>query len=388
LKSNVPVLADAATPATGNAGAPPVRSRVRLDIDLRKLRANYRRLAQAVAPLKVMAVLKANAYGLGVQPIAQALADEGVLGFGVAEVREALAIKHLGKPVQVLGGLIDEEIPVVVREGIVAAITDLRVAELLSAEAVRQGKSVDCHFKIDTGMGRLGILLSEAESVITRAVKLPGLNCCGIYSHFPFAYGDYAFTYDQLADFRRLLESLRPRGIAFKWVHMANSDGINNIPESVQAPFNLARTGINLYGVFDLDGKQRLDLEPVLSLTARLVAVREMPRGATIGYGRTFVLKRNMRIGTVAIGYADGLPLGASNQGHVLIRGRECPIVGRISMDYTTVSLENVPEATVGDDVVCLGDGITVGEWAKAKGTIVYEIICAIGNRVERHYLD
>ncbi len=362
-------------------------SRVVLEVDLAKLKRNYRRIAEAVAPRRVMAVLKANAYGLGVSRIAPALVEAGVHAIGVAEVREAVAIKHLGVPVQVLGGLIGPEIPIVVAEGIVAPITDLATAEALSAEACRQGREVECHFLIDTGMGRLGILLAEAETVIRQAVRLPGLRCSGIYSHFPFAYGDYAFSYDQINDFRRLLQALHAHGIDFSWIHMANSDGINNIPESCEGPFNLVRTGINLYGVFDLEGKQRLDLEPVLSLKARLVAVREMPRGATIGYGRTCTLKHNTRVGTIAIGYADGLPLGMSNKGCVMVRGVQCPILGRVSMDYTTVSLENVPEAQVGDEVICLGDRITVGDWAKYKGTITYEVICSIGNRVERRYI-
>lgn len=364
------------------------RPRVCLEIDLDILRANYRRIAGAVAPLSVMPVLKANAYGLGVRPIAKALAEAGAHSFGVAEVREALALHDLGLPIQVLGGLLAEEIPIVVSEGIIAPITDLATAELLSEEAGRQGRSVQCHFLIDTGMGRLGIPFQQAETVITQATRLPHLEPCGIYSHFPFAYGDYPFTYDQLADFKRLIAILQAQGITFQWRHLANSDGINNIPESYHAPFNLVRTGINLYGVFDLQGRETLDLAPVLSLRTRLIQVRELAKGSTIGYGRTYTLKRNLRVGTISIGYADGLPLAMSNSGYVLIHGKQCPILGRVSMDYTTVSLENVPQATVGDTVTCLGDGITVGDWAHAKKSIPYEVICSIGNRVERRYLN
>ena len=148
------------------------------------------------------------------------------------------------------------------------------------------------------------------------------------------------------------------------------------------------RTGINLYGCFDLEGRQTVELEEALCLKARLVAVRELPWGSSLGYGRTCRLQEPTRVGTVAIGYADGLPLQLSNHGRLRIRGRDCPILGRVSMDYTTVSLADVPEARPGDDVVCLGDGITVAEWAQAKGTITYEIICAFGNRVQREYVD
>lgn len=362
-------------------------ARVWLEIDLGRIRDNYRAIRDHVAPLKVMAILKANAYGLGVKPIATCLRDAGIGHFGVAELREALAIVDLGVPVLILGGLIEKEIPAVVEAGLEAPIGDLRTARLLSAEAQRQGKTVKCHFVVDTGMGRLGILHDEAEETIAQAVTLPNLTAEGIYSHFPYAYGDYDFSVYQLQTFRNLIERLRARGVCFTWRHLANSDGINNIPTSYTTPFNLVRTGINLYGIFDAVGRQSLSLEPVLKLKARLVAARQLPAGATLGYGLTYQLTRPMRVGTVAIGYADGLPLSMSSRGVLSIRGRPCPILGRVSMDYTTVSLEAVPDAEPGDEVVCLEDNRGVAEWAHVKGTIPYEIICSFGNRVERRYL-
>jgi alanine racemase len=362
-------------------------SRTYVEIDLHKIRSNFASIADAVKPLGVMAVLKANAYGLGVQPIARCLKEAGAYGFGVAEIREALAIKELGLPVQILGGILPEEIQPAVRHGIVCPITDLAAAQALSAEAGSQQRTVTCHFKIDTGMGRLGILLRDAEEVIAKAVRFPNLKCAGIYSHFPFAYGDYDFSCHQVRAFTQLVERLAAKDIRFEHVHLANSDGIHNIDGSLRAPFNLVRTGINLYGCFDLEGRRTLRLEEVLTLKSKLVAARDLPWGASLGYGRTCRLNKPTRVGTVAIGYADGLPLSMSSKGKVRIRGKDCPILGRISMDYTTVSLDAVPDAQPGDEVICLGDGITVADWAAAKGTITYEIICAIGNRVERRYV-
>lgn len=361
-----------------------VRARVCLEVDLGKLQSNFRKIAGGVAPLRVMPVLKANAYGLGVRPIATALKAAGAAMFGVAELREALAIRDLGLPVLILGGLLAEEVGPVVEQGITAAITDIGIARQLSAEAVRQGKEVACHFKIDTGMGRLGIVVGEAEAVITQALDLPGLKPMGIYSHFPFAYEDYEFSEHQVDLFLTLVERLARRGTKFDWVHMANSDGINNLPISCRPPFNLVRTGINLYGVFDPEGKQTLALEPVLSMRTRLVAVRRMPAGSTIGYGRTCKLEHETRVGTISMGYADGMPIGMSNKGFVIVHDKHCRILGRVSMDYTTINLEHCPEAQVGDEVICLGQHITVGDWARYKGTIPYDIICSIGNRVER----
>jgi len=365
--------------------------RVWLDIRLDLVRANYRRIARAVSPCAVMAVLKANAYGLGVRPIAEALAREGASGFGVAEPHEAFALTDLGVPVQILGSVLADEIPGLVAAGVILPVTDLDIARAISREAVRQGRAATVHFKVDTGMGRLGMLIDEAPAVIRASCRLPGLTPEGIYSHFPVAYQtDSAYTRGQIQAFTALLDTLAREGIRFAWRHIANSDAINNVPAARQPPFNLVRTGINLHGSFDNEGMRVLDLTPVLTLKTRLTAVRTLPEGACIGYGLTCRLRRATRVGTISAGYADGLPLALSNCGRVLIRGAPCPILGRLSMDYTTVSLEQAPDAAVGDDVVCLGgegpQAISVEEWARLKATHPYEIICSLGSRVARCY--
>ncbi|GKT32586.1 Alanine racemase like protein [Aduncisulcus paluster] len=363
-------------------------SRVILDIDLAKIRANYEAIRETVEPLTTMAVLKADGYGLGAQRIAECLKDAGVTWFGVAEMHEAMSIRHLNLPIQILGGVIAEEIPDGVRNDIILPITDMKTAEEISTESIRQGKVTQCHFLIDSGMGRLGIRISEAEELIMEIMKLPNIECNGIYSHFPYAYGDYDFSTNQVRSMIQLIQDLERKGISFKYKHIANSDGIHNVPSAIQAPFNMVRTGINLYGCFDLEGRKTISLDEVITLRSRLVGIRDMPWGASIGYGRTYKLDEATRVGTVAIGYADGLPIGLSNNGYVIIHGKRCPIIGRVSMDYITVSLDEVPEAQVGDEVVCLGDGISVADWAEAKRTITYEIICSFGNRVERNYIN
>ncbi len=334
-----------------------------------------------------MPVLKANAYGLGLREISRCLKDAGACRFGVAELREALELTEMGVSIQILGGVIADEIPTAVEHNVVLPITDLATARLISAEATKQNKTAECHFLIDTGMGRLGILLKDAAETIVQVATLPNLNCNGIYSHFPFAYGDYDFSCHQVTAFVALLEQMKTVGITFEHVHMANSDGIHNVESAVAPPFTMARTGINLYGCFDLEGRKTLPLQEVLTLKSRLVGIRDMPWGASLGYGRTVTLDKPTRVGTVSIGYADGFPLNMSSNGKVVIRGKECPILGRVSMDYVTVSLEHVDDAELGDDVVCLGHGITVTDWAQAKGTITYEIICSFGNRVHRTYV-
>jgi alanine racemase len=372
--------------------ATPLR-RVRLEISLGALRENYARIAAAVSPCEVIAVLKANAYGLGGRPIAEALAVAGVSRFAVAELNEAMELLSLGRPVHLLGGVLPDEIPPAVEAGLVLPITDMETARLVSGESGRRGRVARCHFKVDTGMGRLGILASEAEEVIRAAVALPGLDPEGIYSHFPMAYHcgcDYSAG--QIETFLALLRRLEARGITFRLRHMANSDAINNLPRTYQPPFNAVRTGINLHGSFDTEGRRALRLRSILTLKTRLASVRRLPAGMRIGYGCTYRLPRETRVGTVSAGYADGLPLALSNRGYVLVHGRPCPVLGRVSMDYTTVSLAGVTEAQCGDEVVCLGgagpDAITVEDWAQLKGTHPYEIICSFGSRVQRCYVD
>lgn len=368
-------------------------SRVRLEISLKKICDNFHRIRSNVAPCSVTAILKANAYGLGVMQIAKALKTAGAAGFGVAEINEALQLRELGLPVQILGNILPEEIPPAVANGIICPINDLRTAEIISKEAVKQNKIVECQFKIDTGMGRLGMLVENAFDEIVRIFRLPNLNCTGIYSHFPVAYhGQDAYTLNQIERFKQLLESLKKQNINFSKIHMANSDAVNNFPESCCLPFNGVRVGINLYGFFDNNVRQSMDLEPVLELKTRLASVRHLPAGACIGYGRTYQLIKDTLVGTVAAGYADGLPLALSNRGYVLIRGRLCPVLGRLSMDYTTVSLEGVPEAQCGDEVVCIGhqgdSAISMDHWVQIKGTHAYEILCSFGSRVKRIYLE
>lgn len=368
-------------------------SRVWLEIDLDILRDNFRKIQEAVKPCSVMAVLKANAYGLGVMPIASALRQAGAASFGVAELKEALTLVKLKLPVQILGNVIPAEIGEAVRHGIILPVNDFETAEMIDAEARAQGRRAECHFLIDTGMGRLGIPVRDAYEVIMRTLKLSNLDCTGIYSHFPVANRpDLDYTLKQLEKFRVLLDMLEQSGVSFTHVHIANSDAINNFPSTYSKPFNRVRSGINLYGAFDPEGRRSLHLEPVLSLKTRLVSRRRLPAGTSIGYGCTYSLQEDMLVGTIAAGYADGLPLGMSNRGYVLIRGRLCPVIGRLSMDYTTVGLGNVPEAKPGDEVICVGGegatAISLETLAQLKGTHAYEVLCSFGSRVERRYLE
>ena len=439
-----------------------MKRRVTVEIDLKALVRNYRKIVAHVKPMKVLCVLKANAYGLGVAEYAKALYAAGCENFGVAEPHEAMELirvfssrdrnvasplsadlpqrgrdKNVVSPlsvdlsqrgreggsassllvcaqrgrdipvacvkktssafpsIQILSSILPDEIPEMVRAGVILPITDLASARLISAAAVRAKKIARVHFKLDTGMGRLGILASDPTGVdraleTIRAVRaLPNLDCEGIFTHCPMAYEPKdPFTKRQIALFKSILAACAKEGITFKKVHMAASDAINNFPETAKKPFTLVRTGINLHGSFDPYGRKALKVEPVLTLKTRVAQVRELPAGTTLGYGRTWCLNAQAKIATISAGYADGLPLALTNRGFVFIGGRRCKIVGRISMDYTTVDVTDVPNVKAGDEVICFGkcgkDAITPDDWAALKGTHAYDIICSLGNRVVR----
>ena len=386
-----------------------LKRRVQVEIDMQALVRNYRKIAAHVRPMKVLCVLKANAYGLGVGAYAKALASAGCTMFGVAEPFEALELKkalascvtrpdnpslpsRVSRPpfdIQILSSILPDEIPEMVKAGVILPIIDVATAKLISAAAVKAKKVARVHFKLDTGMGRLGILAKDALAVIREVKKLPNLDCEGLFSHCPMAFEPKdPYTKGQIKLFKSIVAAAAKEGISFKKVHMAASDAINNFPETAKAPFTVVRTGINLHGSFDPYGRKALRVEPVLSLRTRVAQVRELPAGTTLGYGRTWCLAKPTKVATISAGYADGLPLALTNRGFVFIGGRRCKIIGRISMDYTTVDVSGVADVKPGDEVVCFGacgkDSITPDDWAALKGTHAYDIICSLGTRVER----
>ena len=377
--------------------------RVVVEIDLKALVRNYRKIAAHVKPAKVLCVLKANAYGLGVADYAKALASAGCTMFGVAEPYEALELLRVLVParssvnsrkagaaeVQMLSSVLPDEVEPMVKAGVILPVIDVATAKLISAAAVKAKVVAKVHFKLDTGMGRLGILAKDALAAMREVKKLPNLDCEGVFSHFPMAYDPKdPFTKRQIKIFKSIVAAAEKEGFKFKKVHISASDGINNFPETAKKPFTVVRTGINLHGSFDPHGRKALKVEPVLSLKTRVAQVRELPAGTTLGYGRTWCLNAPTKVATISAGYADGLPLALTNRGFVFIGGKRCKIIGRISMDYTTVDVSGVPNVKPGDEVVCFGkcgkDSITPDDWAALKGTHAYDIICSLGNRVQR----
>ncbi len=354
-------------------------------VDLQRLRDNFRLLQAKVAPAQTIAVVKADAYGVGLLPVARTLAPVAD-AFAVAELGEALTIRELGRPILIFGSLLPDEIAEAVANGIWLPVGDLARAQLISQAAQSQNRVAEVIAAVDSGMGRVGFSLAEAPEALRQLAALPGIRLRGMYSHFATAaQPEDPHALRQLANIRQLIAEA-PEMSDY---HLGASDAIANYPGSYRSPFNWIRVGLVMYGM-DPDFMPELGLQPVLSLHSHLLAVRDLPAGASLGYCRTRILTRATRVGTVASGYASGLPLALSNAGRVLVNGVSAPVLGRVSMDYTTVDLAAAPEAKVGDEVVLLGaqggEFIYPKEWAELKHTHDHDVLCSISGRVKREY--
>ena len=356
------------------------------EVDLGAILDNLGALkSQAVPGTKIMAVVKANAYGHGDAAVVKALAGQ-VEMFGVANLSEArhIAPHARGTPIFLLGATLPEEHETVAREGYIPAISTLE--EAASYSACARGGKVRAHLAVDTGMGRLGIWEDDAIESARRIMSLPGLEITGICSHLPVADEDDAFTREQLARFHSLVEKLRAIGFRDALVHVENSAGVIAFPN---AAGSLVRPGLALYGESPRAEFQS-KLRRALTWKSRVTLVRDFGAGRGVSYGRTFITQQPMRIATLAAGYADGYPRQVSGHGAaVLIRGRRCPVLGRVTMDQIMVDVTGL-DAHPGDEAVLIGEQggekITATELASLAGTIAWDIFTGIGPRVTRIY--
>jgi alanine racemase len=363
-----------------------------VEVDLDRLGANLRAIRDLIgAGREILLVVKADAYGHGAVEIAEAAAHEGVSHLGVATLHEGIQLRRAGcaLPIIALSPLLPSEIEEAVANDLSPSVADAAFARALSAAAVAAGRAVRCHVEVDTGMGRTGVHLDEAEGFIETLASLPGIRLASVYTHFPDADAeDLAFTRGQVERFAALLERLRARALMPPRAHAANSAGTVNVPE---AYLDWVRVGLIAYGQQPPNATRELPLAPVMSFKSRLVQIRDMPAGASVSYGRTFVTERPMRMGVVAVGYGHGYSWLLSNRGRMLVGGRSVTIVGRVTMDLTMVDLEPVPDAAVGDEVVLFGEQgdatLPLEEVARLSETLPYEIMCTIGKRVARIFV-
>ncbi len=361
------------------------------EIDLDALSSNLVEVRRRTGSRPLLAVVKADAYGHGAVPIARALQEEGVAWLGVAIPEEGVELRAGGLrlPILVLGGFAPPQADLLLAHDLTPALYRPDQVDALARAAAARGIVARVHLKIDSGMGRLGVPAPDLPGFLPALASASGrIVVEGIFSHLAVA-DDPAdpFTAEQITIFRDAVATVRQAGLDPRLVHLANSAAAIDHPP---AWLGLLRPGIVLYGYPPSTLMTPLPLRPVLSLRSRIIYVKDVAPGTSLGYGRTWVADRRARIASLAIGYDDGLPRLLSNRGHVLVRGRRAPIVGRISMDLTTIDVSGIPGAALGDEALLIGvsgedrlGADRVAEWAE---TITWEILCGIGSRVPRLY--
>ena len=356
-------------------------------IDMAALAHNLGEVKRLVGPrVKIMAVVKADAYGHGMVPVGLHMIDCGADALGVMDLHEAVGLREAGveKPVYILAGFEPGHASEIVDRDLTPFVYEPALAEALDEAARKKDKKIDIHLKLDTGMSRLGVRYDQAEEFFSKIGDLDYVRVTGLATHFSDAdIEDSDFSRTQVRRFQSLIESAGRRGLGpFSLINAANSATVLTHEE---AYFDLVRPGLMLYGGYPAEHlRSKADLRPAMSLTSRVIQIKNLPPGSGVSYGRTWTTDRETRIALVPTGYAHGFDRMFSNKGWALIRGRRAPIRGRVCMNLTMFDVTDIPGAAAGDEVVLLGrqgDEVISGETlADLSGTINYEIFCSLGS--------
>lgn len=359
------------------------------------LRGNLAWIRHRVGPrVRILTVVKADAYGHGLKQIAALLMQSGTDIFGVANLDEARMIRSVGRgwPILMLGACLPGEVEWAVRDEVRPTISTGEEARAFSAAAARLNKSVPVHVKVDTGMGRLGVPPAKAVGLVQEIRRLPGLKLEGLYTHYASAEDDPVFSKEQARRFQRVLTQLRAARCRIPLIHADNSAAVLHLP---RLSHSLVRPGLLVYGIRPTGSRtgpkeETEQFEPALSFKCRVSLVKEITRGTSLSYGRSFVAPRTLRVATLTAGFGDGYLRAGSNRARVLIGGQRCRVLGRITMDQMLVDVSRVKSVQPGDEAVLIGrqgdDRITANELAGWCRTIPWEVLTAITYRVPRLY--
>ena len=363
----------------------------RAEIDLDAVVHNLGVARDIAGTSRVLAVVKADAYGHGVVPVARRLQEVGAYGFGVALAEEALELREAGihTAIVVLNGVHGGAHEEVVAAGLTPVVYELPELRAFADVAARRGAPVGVHLKVDTGMSRLGVPFAALAQFLDALEALGPKGAIaieGCMTHLSSADSDPDVTREQLARFDQAVALVRARGHEPTLLHAANTAGAFLHPES---RYDLVRLGSALFG-YGPPGTERAGLRPAMRLRTEIISLRRVPAGTRVGYDGTFTADQERTIATVPVGYGDGLIRATSNRAEVLVRGRRCPVVGNVSMDLTGIDVSTLPDVQLGDEVVLLGaqggDAIDAHELARSAGTIHYEVLTNVSRRVPRFY--
>jgi len=362
-------------------------------IDLSAIRHNLAAIKKKVAPAKVMAVVKANAYGHGMVRVAETALSCGAAWLGVATLEEGIRLREHGvsAPILVFGGFFEQQVHAYLRHGLTATVYDAHRARLLSDAAREKKCTAVAHLKVDTGMGRVGVDWRSASKLAAEIAELDHLNLEGVYSHFASSdEKDKSQARQQLQRFEQAVAEIEASGVRLAIRHMANSGAILELDT---ACFDLVRAGVMMYGYYpSAETSESVELRPAMTLKSKVIAVKTVEARATISYGATYQTSQRTHIVTVPVGYGDGYNRLLSNRAEVLIHGRRFPVVGRVCMDQIMVDVGAETKIVAGDEVVLMGrqqeQEISIYEFCEKMNTIPYEVTCLITSRVPREFIQ
>ncbi len=361
------------------------------EVNLSAIQHNFHALKnRAGQNVKILSVVKADAYGHGILETALLLNNEGTDFFGVAGIDEGMMLRqaNIKRPILVFENVHTKYVQEIVDYQLTATICTLELAAALNRYGESTNQKIPVHIKVDTGMGRMGVWHKEALDFVAAMNQFRQLVIEGIYTHFPSADTDRKFTQRQIKDFLKLVAQIKKIGVVIPYIHAANSAGLIGFKVK---EFNLVRPGLMLYGMYPHESfKSKIKLTPALCVKSRIMFLKQIEKGRTISYGRTFTAKKPMTVATVPIGYGDGYFRSFSSNADVLVEGVRCSVIGRVTMDQIVIDVSKVKLPKVGMDVVLLGsqnkECISADELAKNIGTINYEITCSLGSHVPRIY--
>ena len=376
--------------------------RTRAEINLKAFKHNLQNLKTALgSKTEIMAVVKADAYGHGALPCAKTAIESGVGYLGAGVIEEGIELRKNGikDPVLILGGIFADEVADLVHHNLSTILSTSHLAEALSREGKKQGKTVNIHIKIDTGMNRLGVYPEDLLALTEKIGNLPNLKIEALSTHFSSADDeDLSITNQQIELFKKALNKLTNAGIIPSLTHLSNTSAIFRFPESHS---KMVRPGLILYGALPspilnsvvqsfCKNENLKSFEPVMQWKSRIILLKSVQKGQALSYSRKYLTQKDSRIATIPIGYADGLSRRLSNNMEVLVKGKRVPQVGTICMDMSLIDVSEVPNVQIGDEVVIFGkqgeEVIQVEELAQKANTLPYEILCNVGKRVPRIY--
>ncbi len=364
-----------------------------VQVDLDAIVHNFQQVKSLLGDKKLLAIVKADAYGLGAEPVSRTLQQAGVDGFGVVMLDEAIQLRRYGitKPILNMGEILAEHADYAVQYDIEQMVFRPEMAQALSESAARQGKKAVVHFKINTGMGRYGAPWQEAQQAFEQCRKFPHLDFVGVMTHFPLSDAiDKSFALLQIMRVQQIRRTFAQKGIHIPTWHMCNSGGILDLPD---AHMDMVRCGLLLYGYYpSQDVQMPLDLRPAMTLKSHIIAVRDLGRGESVGYSRRFMAQKPERIAVLPIGYADGYDRKIRQAGEVLLHGRRTPIVSGLCMDACFIKITDCPQAKIGDAVILMGregnEEISPHDIAGWTGSVSYEVMARFGKRLPRLYFQ